>query len=607
MERKTCLLTRSSFAVMFCISSPELKECEAMPDANGEQGTIVHQGWLLKSREPLMKLPFIKSKWVKRYFVLRSGTPSSPCRLDQYHDEKMRKRTKSLNLEQCSQVDSYLRMTHADRHKEWIFAMHLNKREVYLAADNEEQMNKWVTDLCHVCNLERQESNSPINYEDVYQDEPGVSFDSLQSTPMTEEQNIHNMFAERNNDDDEEREERLCAFEFPAVQKSLGNVGANDAMEPYLHINSFSSSSAAQSVGQQGYVHLTQCISAQPRPNARGPAKGTAATSGALTLPLAPPVPVPAPVHQRGPSSDSTASSQRSISVSDNESSSQNTPSLEIPANLDTVPPPPRPPKVTAQVHTPNHSYSNAQPKKTLPGYDVPTPSISHLNQRPPPPAPTEEEGSSAETIKSPTEYADNGDSYMNLPISAKEKLSPAPTVDRSKKPSRSARPAESGESSDKDDNSPLKPTAVRINRIDSFVRKGLSPAPTPQGTPQSTPQSQQHERPRVPAQLPITNPRPRMTAAQIVNSSAASPNPARPPGTAPLLEYIDPTFMAQPSPRSARAASPRTGGAPTDSFNLFSSPSKSATVNYAVINEKATKAVEETISQPRTLDRKKY
>lgn len=43
--------------------------------------------------------------------------------------------------------------------------MHFDRRELYLAADNEEQMNRWVTKLCAVCNLERQESNSPVQFD----------------------------------------------------------------------------------------------------------------------------------------------------------------------------------------------------------------------------------------------------------------------------------------------------------------------------------------------------------------------------------------------------------------------------------------------------------
>lgn len=38
-----------------------------MPDAHGEDGEIVHEGWLLKSRESMMKLPFIR---VSRVFIL---------------------------------------------------------------------------------------------------------------------------------------------------------------------------------------------------------------------------------------------------------------------------------------------------------------------------------------------------------------------------------------------------------------------------------------------------------------------------------------------------------------------------------------------------------
>lgn len=66
-----------------------------------------------------------------------------------------------------------------------------------------------------------------------------------------------------------------------------------------------------------------------------------------------------------------------------------------------------------------------------------------------------------------------------------------------------------------------------------------------------------------------------------------ASPSATRQGGANPQLEYIDPTFVNQPgTPRSARTPSPRTGPV-AEPVNSFPSPSK---VNYAVINEKATK-----------------
>ncbi len=39
----------------------------------------------------------------------------------------------------------------------WIFDVKLEKRQYYLVAANEQEMNAWVHDLCQVCNLEREE------------------------------------------------------------------------------------------------------------------------------------------------------------------------------------------------------------------------------------------------------------------------------------------------------------------------------------------------------------------------------------------------------------------------------------------------------------------
>ncbi len=70
----------------------------------------------------------------------------------------------------------------------------------------------------------------------------------------------------------------------------------------------------------------------------------------------------------------------------------------------------------------------------------------------------------------------EDGETYRNITITNEEKekhsgaggrMSPAPTVDRTKKPTRSSKPGDA----DAND-SPLKSNTMRINRIDSFVKK---------------------------------------------------------------------------------------------------------------------------------------
>ncbi len=75
MERKASWLERVHLSIMFrCIANPVsywlklifltfmmiLQKIGSMPDAHSDESHVVHEGWLLKSREPLMKLPFIR-------------------------------------------------------------------------------------------------------------------------------------------------------------------------------------------------------------------------------------------------------------------------------------------------------------------------------------------------------------------------------------------------------------------------------------------------------------------------------------------------------------------------------------------------------------------
>ncbi|CAJ0581918.1 unnamed protein product, partial [Mesorhabditis spiculigera] len=128
----------------------------------------VLEGWLVKSRDHGLRLPLLKSKWVRRYFVLRcSGNGNF---LDEYRAEDRKRLRKSLDLADCVQVDSYLQITSPSctatrgNDLQWIFSLHLHKKEgeknaeMYFCSESEQEMLEWVTAICRACQLEKQET-----------------------------------------------------------------------------------------------------------------------------------------------------------------------------------------------------------------------------------------------------------------------------------------------------------------------------------------------------------------------------------------------------------------------------------------------------------------
>lgn len=119
---------------------------------------VIREGWLLKPPGQLRNL-LPRASWNRRYFVLSCPNGGQP-RLDYYQDETKKKRKRTIDLDQCLQVDSYLTYeVHKNKTHQWIFDLKLqnSRKQCFLMADNEREMNDWVHDLCRVCNLEREE------------------------------------------------------------------------------------------------------------------------------------------------------------------------------------------------------------------------------------------------------------------------------------------------------------------------------------------------------------------------------------------------------------------------------------------------------------------
>ncbi|XP_026287392.1 GRB2-associated-binding protein 1 [Frankliniella occidentalis] len=112
---------------------------------------VVHEGWLIKS--PPAKRIF-RARWRKRWFVLRqSGELPGQYFLCYYTDKSLRKLKGQIDLDECEQVDTGLQFENSKNKYQHMFDVRTPKRIYYLAADTEDEMMKWVHNVCHVCGL----------------------------------------------------------------------------------------------------------------------------------------------------------------------------------------------------------------------------------------------------------------------------------------------------------------------------------------------------------------------------------------------------------------------------------------------------------------------
>ncbi|VDL83169.1 unnamed protein product [Nippostrongylus brasiliensis] len=67
--------------------------------------SVYMEGWLIRSRDRGMHFPPFKSKWVRRYFVLRvCDKRLGAYVLDEFRKEDKRRLRKSLDLVRCVQI-----------------------------------------------------------------------------------------------------------------------------------------------------------------------------------------------------------------------------------------------------------------------------------------------------------------------------------------------------------------------------------------------------------------------------------------------------------------------------------------------------------------------
>ncbi|XP_014262242.1 GRB2-associated-binding protein 1 [Cimex lectularius] len=128
---------------------------------------IVHEGWLTKS-PPAKRI--WRARWRRRWFVLRhSGELPDQYFLFYYTDKNCRTLKGQIDLDQCEQVDAGLQFESSKHKYRYMFDVRTPKRTYYLAAETEEDMNKWVECVCHVCGLKaytQEENVCPFGSEE---------------------------------------------------------------------------------------------------------------------------------------------------------------------------------------------------------------------------------------------------------------------------------------------------------------------------------------------------------------------------------------------------------------------------------------------------------
>ncbi|KAK5620469.1 GPI-anchor transamidase subunit gab1 [Crenichthys baileyi] len=132
---------------------------------SGEQGAemsggeVVCSGWLRKS-PPEKKLR--RYAWKKRWFILRSGRMTGdPDVLEYYKNDSAKKPIRVIDLNLCQQVDAGLTFRKKDLEHSFIFDIKTIDRVFYLVADTEEDMNKWVRNICDICGFNPTDEDVP--------------------------------------------------------------------------------------------------------------------------------------------------------------------------------------------------------------------------------------------------------------------------------------------------------------------------------------------------------------------------------------------------------------------------------------------------------------
>lgn len=114
----------------------------------------LHEGWLTKS-PPSNRI--IRCRWRKRWFSLHCGELPGQYQLTYYTDRNCRKLKGVIDLDRCEQVDIGLKYEDKKLKFDHMLSIKTPSRTYYLAADSEQEMKNWVKYICEVCNLKSSE------------------------------------------------------------------------------------------------------------------------------------------------------------------------------------------------------------------------------------------------------------------------------------------------------------------------------------------------------------------------------------------------------------------------------------------------------------------
>ncbi|CAI5452309.1 unnamed protein product [Caenorhabditis angaria] len=122
----------------------------------------------------LKKYTLFRTKWVEHYFVMYCRDSSRNLySIDEYKNQRKKQLKKSFKLEFVNRVESNLCLadhtiscSSGSPALNWIFSIGFRfqgvQKDLYLVAANDEEMNKWIREVCQVCKLQRQ-------FEDPYE------------------------------------------------------------------------------------------------------------------------------------------------------------------------------------------------------------------------------------------------------------------------------------------------------------------------------------------------------------------------------------------------------------------------------------------------------
>ncbi|XP_043969378.1 GRB2-associated-binding protein 1 isoform X14 [Gambusia affinis] len=109
---------------------------------------------------------FVCEAWKKRWFVLRSGRMTGdPDVLEYYKNDTAKKPIRVIDLNLCQQVDAGLSFRKKDLENSFIFDIKTIDRVFYLVADTEEDMNKWVRNICDICGFNPTDEDNSKNLQ----------------------------------------------------------------------------------------------------------------------------------------------------------------------------------------------------------------------------------------------------------------------------------------------------------------------------------------------------------------------------------------------------------------------------------------------------------